>query len=151
MYVQRWIIAAFGVSLILNACASGGRDGAPAPGADVPAAPADNQSPVAPATARDGPLTATADSAISVQLTWEPVEGATGYDVEFSMGGGERVLLATLDGSATAFEDFGVPEGEPLTYHLTAQGTGATHSVTVATERPVPPSRRRSRRNHRTS
>jgi len=48
---------------------------------------------------------------ISVQLEWTPIDGAEGYDLEFSMGGEERLLLASLDDSATSYEDFGVPEG----------------------------------------
>ena len=123
------------LALVVSSCGSGGgeepsgqvTDGL---GGGVPVGDALS----APTSASDGPLTASADSPISVQVEWKPIDGATGYDLEFSMGGGERMLLATLDGSATAFEDFGVPEGEPLTYHLTAQGTGATYSVTVATE-----------------
>jgi hypothetical protein len=96
-------------------------------------APSGPESPADPTSASDGPLTATADSGISVQLEWTPIEGATGYDIEFSMGGGEPLLLASLDSSATTFEDLGVPEGAPLTYHLTPKGGGRSYSVTVAT------------------
>jgi len=131
---QRWIVSLVVISLFLGACGAGSSGEAPEAAAGAEGVPIGGEEPTAPSSASDGPLTATADSAISVQLSWEPVNGATGYDVEFSMGGGDRILLATLDGSATRFEDFGVPEGEPLTYHLTAQGTGATYSVTVASE-----------------
>ncbi len=131
---QRWIVSLVVMSLFLGACGAGSSGEAPEAAAGAEGVPIGGEEPTAPSSASDGPLTATADSAISVQLSWEPVNGATGYDVEFSMGGGDRILLATLDGSATRFEDFGVPEGEPLTYHLTAQGTGATYSVTVASE-----------------
>jgi hypothetical protein len=139
-------------SLVLGACSPGGEDAIPSESAvsegqaqdtgpsDEPAANSD--SPLtdasAPASASDGPLTATADSAISVQLGWEPVDGASSYDIEFSMSGEERLLLATLDASATSFEDIGVPEGVPLTYHLTPQGGGDTYSVTVATPSDLP-------------
>lgn len=131
---QRWIVTLVVMSLFLGACGAGSSAEAPEAAAGAEGVPIAGDEPTAPSSASEGPLTATADSPISVQLEWKPIDGATGYDVEFSMGGGERMLLATLDSSATAFEDFGVPEGEPLTYHLTAQGTGATYSVTVATE-----------------
>ena len=130
-------------SVVLSSCASTGAGDAPAasggdalaPGSSEDlAAPVPAEPPAAPATASDGPLTATADSGISVQLEWTPIDGAEGYDLEFSMGGEERLLLASLDDSATSYEDFGVPEGVPLMYHLTARGTGDSFAATVATE-----------------
>ena len=135
---QRWIVTLVVMSLFLGACGAGSPAEAPGAPAGAEGVPLAGEEPTAPSSASEGPLTATADSPISVQLEWKPIDGATGYDVEFSMGGGERMLLATLDGAATAFEDFGVPEGVPLTYHLTPRdSSGLTYSVTLAT--PIDP------------
>lgn len=131
---QRWIASMVVLSLFLGACGANSPAELPKAGAVAESVPAGGEESAAPSSASDGPLTASADSAISVQLEWKPVDGATGYDVEFSMGGEERLLLASLDASVTSFEDFGVPEGVPLTYHLMARETGETYAVTVATE-----------------
>ena len=56
-------------------------------------------------------------SAISVQLTWTPVNGADKHLIEVSFGD-DFFPIAYLDAGQTSFEHFPVPEESELTYRL---------------------------------
>jgi hypothetical protein len=119
---------------LLTACGAGGQSS----GGDSTSA--DSQE-AATATARSGPLSAVATSAISVNLAWDPVDGATGYRIENQFGDSEWFTIAELDGNQTTFEDFLVPENQELNYRLTpllAGEDGKALTTKVATPASVP-------------
>ncbi len=84
-----------------------------------------------------GSLEAEATSAISVQLAWEPVQGASQYQVEATFSDLEPVVLAVLPGDATTYEDFPAPPDTELTYRVTAETSSGRREVGTA-ELPSP-------------
>lgn len=76
-------------------------------------------------------------SAISVDLTWEPVEGATGYRIENQFGDSEWFTLAEVAGDQLAYEDFLTPSNTELNYRLTPLvGTDAGKALTTIVTTP---------------
>ncbi len=76
-----------------------------------------------PPTAPDG-LAATAISPSEIDLTWDPVTGASGYSVKrAASSGGPYTTLAT-DVTVTTFSDTGLSESTAYYYVVSASNTG---------------------------
>lgn len=82
-------------------------------------------------------VTATATGDATIALSWQPMNGATGYIVLRSMrsGGGYMPIGTVADGSATGYTDNGVENG---TWYYTVQavnpaGTGSSSAEASAT------------------
>ena len=86
--------------------------------------------PTASGLASPSGLVATAYSATSVQLTWSPVTGATGYNLYRSTSpGGEGATpvasnLSTYYGAYSPYTDGGLTSGTTYYYQVTAVGGG---------------------------
>jgi hypothetical protein len=85
-----------------------------------------------------GPFSAVATSAISVNLAWDPVEGASGYRVENQFGDSEWFVLAELGADATSYEAFLAPSDMELNYRLTPL-TGETEVKALNASVTTPP------------
>jgi len=119
----RGIAAALGLALASLAC-SLASSGNPSLGTLAPAAQA---------ASTTGSLEAEATSPISVQLTWKPVDGASQYRVEMSVGDVPPLTVANLPGSVTSFEDFPAPSNAELVYRVRAVTSAGTSEVGAAT------------------
>jgi endonuclease/exonuclease/phosphatase family metal-dependent hydrolase len=64
-----------------------------------------------------------------VIVTWEPVEGATGYIVYRSIGGRSFNDLATTDGTITTFNDDFTEHGVHYRYSIAPVGTDGGHGL----------------------
>ena len=53
-----------------------------------------------------------------VLLTWDAVEGATGYILELSIDKGESIPIVALPPERTSYEDLTAPELGNLTYQV---------------------------------
>lgn len=80
-----------------------------------------------------GSLQVAATSAITVRLSWKPVTGATGYDIEVSFGDREPFPVAKLGADVTTYEDFPAPPDSQLTYRVRAETASGTQDVGTAT------------------
>ena len=116
--VHRILAALIVASLLLGAC------GPAAPGANELENPTDPSGEAPLAAQPTGPFRAVATSAISVDLSWDPVDGATGYRIENQFGESEWFALAELPGDQLAYEDFPAPSNMELNYRLTALEAG---------------------------
>ncbi len=88
-----------------------------------------------------GPFSVVATSAISVDLAWDPVEGATGYRVENQFADSEWFQLAEVDASQTTYEDFLTPSNMELNYRLSplmGDEEGKALEATVTTPEEIP-------------
>ncbi len=88
-----------------------------------------------------GPFRAVATSAISVELSWDPVEGATGYRIENSFAESEWFAIAVVSSDATSYEDFLTPSNMELDYRLTplmGDQDGKALNLTVTTPEVIP-------------
>jgi hypothetical protein len=80
------------------------------------------------------PLTATPASSGSVQLTWTPSEGATGYVVQRAQAGGTFTTILTVGAETTSLVDTSAIEGEFYTYLVYAMnGTSASLGAATTT------------------
>jgi len=80
-------------------------------------------------------------SAISVNLAWDPVEGASGYRIDNQFADSEWFKLAEVDSSQTTYEDFLTPSNMELNYRLTpitGSSEGRALLATVTTPEVVP-------------
>lgn len=70
--------------------------------------------------ATDGPenFTAVLTAPDIVLLSWDAVEGATGYILELSIDGGDSVPIITLPPELTSYEDLTAPEKGNLIYQV---------------------------------
>jgi hypothetical protein len=71
-----------------------------------------------------------------VQLNWEAVTGAAGYEVQRVVRSGENVPIASLSADATSFVDLMSPESSTLTYRLQtikADGPAGASSLQITT------------------
>jgi hypothetical protein len=98
--------------LVLASCQSGGNQSSTEPAQEIQI---DSGQPAV----TTGPFRAMATSAISVDLSWDVVDGATGYRIENSFADSEWFVIAELGGEATSFEDFLTPSDMELNYRLT--------------------------------
>jgi len=85
-----------------------------------------------------GPVgfSATLSSPDIVQLTWEPVADATGYELQIVPNGLDPLTFAFLPPEAVSFEHLLAPESSLLTYRLqtiTASGPGGASSLQITT------------------
>jgi len=95
----------------------------------------------APAAETNGPFRAEATSAISVDLSWDPVADATGYRIENSFADSEWFMLAEVDAGQTTYEDFLTPSNMELNYRLTpllGDQDGKALDLVVTTPEQVP-------------
>lgn len=67
----------------------------------------------------------------SVNLSWQPTAGATGYEIERSVGGDDYELAATATGSATTATLNDQPSGE-VSYRIRALAAGQIGSYVTA-------------------
>lgn len=88
--------------------------------------------PAASGASTSGDLQAQPTSAVSVQLSWEPVAGATEYHVEALNVDGEYFPVADLAGSESAFEDFVYPGITEIAYRVTATTPSGTTEIGTA-------------------
>jgi hypothetical protein len=126
------------LTFALGACSAGGASGTGNGSTQAAAGAADA---AASQPQPSGPFRAVATSAISVDLSWDPVDGATGYRIENQFGDSEWFTLASLDSAQTSFEDFLTPENQQLTYRLTpllGDHEGKALTTQVATPASVP-------------
>jgi hypothetical protein len=79
-----------------------------------------------------GSLEAEATSAISVQLSWDAVDGASTYTVEVTFGEDGPYTVAELPGDVTTYEDFPAPPNTELTYRVSAVTSAGTREVGTA-------------------
>jgi hypothetical protein len=71
-----------------------------------------------------------------VLLSWDAVEGATGYILELSMDDGESIPIIGLPSEYTSYEDLSAPEKSKLTYQvqvMTESGPAGTSKVEIET------------------
>jgi hypothetical protein len=71
-----------------------------------------------------------------VLLSWDAVEGATGYILELSMDDGESIPIMGLPSEYTSYEDLSAPERSKLTYQvqvITESGPAGTSKVEIET------------------
>lgn len=80
-----------------------------------------------------GALRAQASSTVSVLLTWEPVSGATQYQLDAKYGEGEFLPVAQLASGEEVYEDFVFPGITDLTYRLTSAASSGSSEVGTAT------------------
>lgn len=78
-------------------------------------------------------LLATANSAVSVNLAWAAVPNASSYLIEAKYGSGDFFELAKLDGEATSYTHFVVPNSKELTYQLSAVTASGNQQIGTAT------------------
>jgi hypothetical protein len=133
--------------LLLGACGPGGGTpmSAEAPGTEV-TAPGNPtaEPPAAPFVAEtNGPrgFTATLAAPDVVSLSWEPVDGAVGYEVQTGDGEGGFTPIAALPPEATTFEDWMAPEEAALTYRIVthdASGPTGASSLQITTQARTP-------------
>ncbi len=100
-----------------------------------------NQAGSGPVVQNSGPFQAVATSAISVDLSWDAVEGATGYRIENSFADSEWFLIAELGSEQTRYEDFLTPSDMELIYRLTpimGDHDGQVLSVSISTPEITP-------------
>lgn len=86
-------------------------------------------------------LTAQPTSADSVLLSWNAVDGATGYRLDVRLGENDFIPLAEFTGDQTSYEAFPVPDNSQLTYRLqavTSSNTNDVGSVDVTTPEVIP-------------
>ncbi len=71
-----------------------------------------------------------------VLLTWDAVEGATGYILELSIDNGDSFSIVALPPERTSYEDLTAPEKSNLTYQVqvvTESGPGGKNQVSIET------------------
>ena len=71
-----------------------------------------------------------------VLLTWDAVEGATGYILELSIDNGDSFSIVALPPERTSYEDLTAPEKSNLTYQVqvvTESGPGGKSQVSIET------------------
>lgn len=120
--------------LLISAC-GGSRQATD--GGSTSAQPVDEAS----VPALSGPFGAVATSAISVDLAWDPIDGATGYRIENQFGDSGWLLLTELAADVTTYEDFLAPSNMNLKYRLTpliGNEEGKALEVTVTTPEEIP-------------
>jgi hypothetical protein len=86
-------------------------------------------------------FSAQANSPASINLKWQPVDGAGGYLLEGQYGGGDFFQVANLTGDQTEFIHFVVPGSSQISYRLSAikdSGNEEVDSVVVKIPQPVP-------------
>jgi len=86
--------------------------------------PTATQSGIAVAPAAPINLAAATASASQINLTWTASAGATGYQVQRSVGGGAWSVVATTAAGTTADQDKGLAAGTTYTYRVVATGSG---------------------------
>jgi hypothetical protein len=91
-----------------------------------------------PIASGNGPtgFTAHATSPESVLLTWSPVDGATGYQLDVKIPDQDFVTIINLDADQTRYEDFMAPADSQLTYRVqavTSSGSSGATEVAVIT------------------
>ena len=87
-------------------------------------------------TGGPGGFSATLSSPDIVQLTWEPVADATGYELQLVPNGLDPLTIAFLPPEAVSFEHLLAPESSLLTYRLqtiTSSGPGGASSLQITT------------------
>lgn len=86
----------------------------------------------------NGGLSAEADSAVSVQLQWTPIPGATLYRIEVGFEGMDFFAITEVPGDQTSHTDFVAPGTSEITYRLVAvTATGEAAVGTLAVEMPA--------------
>ena len=88
-------------------------------------------------------VSATAVSSGRIDLTWSAVPGATGFEIERTIGPASWTILGTTTTGITVFSDLLVAPGTTYTYRVLAIGSGQTSSpsaVATATTPPAPAS-----------
>jgi hypothetical protein len=128
------------LTFALGACSAGGASGTGNGSTQAAAGAADA---AASQTQPSGPFRAVATSAISVDLSWDPVDGATGYRIENQFGDSEWITIAELGGDELTYEDFLTPAATELNYRLTPlligeEGEVLTTNATTPEEVPNP-------------
>lgn len=86
-------------------------------------------------------LTAELTAPDVVRLTWDAVEGATGYLIEMSIEDSEFFPIVSFAAEYTNYEDLTAPEKSRLQYRVQAvkeSGLGGTSTVTIETQERVP-------------
>ena len=76
-----------------------------------------------------------------VNLSWDPVEGATGYAIEMSIEDSEFFPIISFTADKTSYEDLTAPEKSNLRYQVqvvTESGLGGKSTVSIETEERVP-------------
>lgn len=91
----------------------------------------------------DGPrnLAAVLAAPDVVRLSWDAVEGATGYTVELSIDKADSFQIIALPSESTSYEDLTAPEQGDLIYQVqvfTASGPAGKSQVSVTTGRRKP-------------
>jgi hypothetical protein len=76
-----------------------------------------------------GSVKANATSPVSVELSWEPVAGASRYTIELAVAGQESLTVAQLSGNETSYEDFPAPPATELTYRVQAATSGGSVAI----------------------
>lgn len=81
-------------------------------------------------------FTASASSSVTVDLGWEPVEGATGYWLELKLNDDVYLPVAQISPAFTSYQLFPAPDGSDLTFRLrtlTAEGQSNGVETTIST------------------